>query len=246
VRTPAEYAAGHLPGSVSAQGGQLVQATDKWVGTRGARLVLVDDTGVRAAMTAHWLLQMGWDVHVLRDALEGIALDAGTPPPAAAPDLAGVPRIDPPEAADWLRDGAACIFIGSSAAYRAAHPAGAVWAIRPRLDRLAPSVLNARHLVVFAEDAVAGGLAVRDLAESGSRKVALAVGNADVWGAAGITVAASADVPTDADRIDFLFWNHDRHEGNFDSMRAYLRWETELPPRIHADGTAGFRVGAPA
>ncbi len=33
-------------------------------------------------MTAHWLLQMGWNVHVLRDALEGVSLEVGTPPPA--------------------------------------------------------------------------------------------------------------------------------------------------------------------
>ena len=36
VRTPEEFAAGHVPGSVSAPGGQLVQAIDRWVGTRGA------------------------------------------------------------------------------------------------------------------------------------------------------------------------------------------------------------------
>ncbi len=71
VRTPDEYAAGHLPGSVSAEGGQLVQAIDRWVGTRGARLVLVDDTGTRAIMTAHWLTQMGWDVVVLDRAFAG-------------------------------------------------------------------------------------------------------------------------------------------------------------------------------
>ncbi len=37
VRTPEEYAAGHLPHFESAPGGQLVQATDEWVGVRGAR-----------------------------------------------------------------------------------------------------------------------------------------------------------------------------------------------------------------
>ncbi len=37
VRTPAEYARGHAERFVSAQGGQLVQALDKWAGTRGAR-----------------------------------------------------------------------------------------------------------------------------------------------------------------------------------------------------------------
>src|SRR5262249_31448079 len=50
VRDPAEYRAGHRPGTVSAPGGQLVQATDQWIGVRNARIVLVDDTGVRARM----------------------------------------------------------------------------------------------------------------------------------------------------------------------------------------------------
>src|SRR5882757_8108129 len=66
VRDPAEYEAGHVPGAVSAPGGQLVQATDQYVGTLGARIVLVDDAEVRAVMTASWLRQMGWtDVSVL-------------------------------------------------------------------------------------------------------------------------------------------------------------------------------------
>ncbi len=62
VRTPEEYAAGHLPGFGSAPGGQLVQETDVFAAVRGARIVLADDDGVRAPMTAHWLAQMGWDV----------------------------------------------------------------------------------------------------------------------------------------------------------------------------------------
>src|SRR5260221_1312266 len=66
VRDPTEYAAGHFPGAVNAPGGQLVQATDQYAATIGARMVLVDDREVRAVMTASWLQQMGWrDVFVL-------------------------------------------------------------------------------------------------------------------------------------------------------------------------------------
>jgi rhodanese-related sulfurtransferase len=88
VRNPEEYEAGHRPGSISAPGGQLVQATDRYVGALRARLVLIDDTGVRATMTASWLRQMGWeDVFVLDRGLEG-PLETGpdpmAPPPAAA------------------------------------------------------------------------------------------------------------------------------------------------------------------
>ncbi len=69
MRDPAEYEAGHLPGAVSAPGGQLVQATDQYVGTFGARIVLADDAEVRAAMTGSWLRQMGYaDVFMLAEA----------------------------------------------------------------------------------------------------------------------------------------------------------------------------------
>src|SRR3954468_902876 len=66
VRDPAEYAAGHVAGALSAPGGQLVQATDQYAGTLSARIVCVDYKEARAVMTASWLRQMGWrEVYVL-------------------------------------------------------------------------------------------------------------------------------------------------------------------------------------
>ena len=80
VRDPAEFRAGHRPGSRSAPGGQLVQATDTWVGVRGARIVLVDDTGVRARMAAAWLRQMGHrDVFVRRGRLDAVGVHGRAP-----------------------------------------------------------------------------------------------------------------------------------------------------------------------
>jgi rhodanese-related sulfurtransferase len=246
VRTPEEYAAGHLPGSVSAEGGQLVQAIDRWVGVRGARLVLVDDTGTRAVMTAHWLRQMGWDVVVLDEKAIG---GAGVPPAGGpevsphAPVLSDVPTIGAAEAAHWINDAdAASVAVMPSAQYREAHPEGAVWAIRPRLDRLPDSVLRAGRIVLFAADPAVGTLAAADLAEIASGAVALIQGGVEGWRAAGRPLEASPATPPDAERIDYIFWNHDRHAGNEDAMRAYLRWETELPGEIAREGLAGFRL----
>jgi rhodanese-related sulfurtransferase len=67
VRTSEEFSVDHLNGFRSAPGGQLVQETDVTVPVRGARIVLTDDDGVRANMTASWLAQMGWEVWVLDD-----------------------------------------------------------------------------------------------------------------------------------------------------------------------------------
>jgi rhodanese-related sulfurtransferase len=65
VRSPDVYASGHLPRFVNAPGGQLVQEADHFAPVRGARIVLADDLGPRADMTASWLAQMAWEVYVL-------------------------------------------------------------------------------------------------------------------------------------------------------------------------------------
>ena len=243
VRAPEEFAVGHLPGSVSAPGGQLVQAIDRWVGTRGARLVLVDDTGTRAIMTAHWLVQMGWDVQVLEGS-QGAALETGQAG-SDAPALPAIQEIEPEEAARRLAEGAAAISLDPSGAYRTSHPEGAVWANRARLDRLPAAVLGVPQIVLFADDETAARLAAVDLGELASARVGLVRGGTSAWHRAGLPVAASPEEPPDDERIDYLFWNHDRHNGNAAAMRAYLRWETELPAQIAADGLSGFRIAAP-
>ena len=242
VRSPDEFAAGHLPGSVSAPGGQAVQAIERWVGVRGARLVLVDDMTVRAIMTAQWLKQMGWEVAVLDDPFDGVRLETGADAPS--PPRPDVPQITATEAAHWLDGGAAAVAVMPSADYRKAHPDLAVWAIRPRLDRLPPSVLHATRIAVFAEDDAVGALAAADLGELTGRPVALVEGGIEAWRAAGRGFEASPDQPPDEERIDTIFWNYDRHAGNQEAMRAYLRWETELPGEVARDGLAGFRIGA--
>src|SRR3546814_2688978 len=52
LRTPEEIVADPAPAFRPALSGQLVQATDQWVGVRPARLVLLDDLGLRGAVAA--------------------------------------------------------------------------------------------------------------------------------------------------------------------------------------------------
>lgn len=87
VRDAEEYAAGHIPGFRHYPGGQLVQETDMAAPVRGARILLTDDKGVRADMTASWLAQMGWEVYVLEGGYAG-TLEVGPPLVLPKPDPA--------------------------------------------------------------------------------------------------------------------------------------------------------------
>jgi rhodanese-related sulfurtransferase len=85
VRPVEDYTAGHIAGFRHYPGGQLVQEIDMAAPVRGARIVLTDDKGVRADMTASWLAQMGWEVYVLDGGYDR-ALEAGAPPALPKPD----------------------------------------------------------------------------------------------------------------------------------------------------------------
>jgi rhodanese-related sulfurtransferase len=65
VRTQKEFGAGHIPGSRWVSGGELVGLTEDHLATRNARVCLVDDNGLRATLTASWMLQMGWSKTVV-------------------------------------------------------------------------------------------------------------------------------------------------------------------------------------
>ena len=78
VRSAEDYAAGHIPGFRHYAGGQLVQEIDMAAPVRGARILLTDNMGVRAEMTASWLAQMGWETYVLEGGYDR-ALEVGPP-----------------------------------------------------------------------------------------------------------------------------------------------------------------------
>lgn len=101
--------------------------------------------------------------------------------------------------------------------------------------------MDAARVLVVGADTISAVLVASDLKERTRADVRILDGDAQTWKAAGLTVVPSRE-PADDERIDYLFWNHARHQGDVNGMRAYLQWELDLPPRIAADGTAGFRI----
>ena len=237
VRTPAEFAGGSLPGARSTPGGQLLQATDQYVGVRGARLVVFDDDGVRAPMIAAWLRRMGWEAHVLAEGL-GAAVSAGL---AAAPAAPPPPHLAAAALAPLMRPGAATVLdLRGSMAFRAGHLAGARWAIRPRID--ASAIPSDRPVVLIAEEAGIAALVADDLRRADHAEALWHHGDPSAWRDAGLAVEATPGTPPDADCIDFLFFVHDRHSGNREASRRYLAWELGLVAQLDEAEKAAWRL----
>ena len=116
----------------------------------------------------------------------------------------------------------------------------AVWAIRPRL---AEALGNYRGAVtLLADDQSIARAAALDLREIGITDIAQLDGGFAAWRKAGLAVETSANQPPDADCIDYLFFTHDRHEGNAAAARQYLAWELGLLEQLDAQERASFRV----
>jgi len=249
VRSPAEYETGHLPGSRNAPGGQLVQATDEYMATRNARVVLVDDTHVRALMTASWLAQMGWqDVHALRsDRFHEMTLALGS----HQPDVLGLqkqPLLSAMELNGLLAEESTLVLdFATSLAYRRGHIPGAWWALRSRLQAVVER-LQARpgikRLICSAGQEALAHLAATDLGELCPRAmkldIAVLAGGNPAWREAGYEWTTDAAVFTS--EPNEVWYKPYEHRGAVEqAMRDYLSWEVNLVEQIERDGDACFK-----
>ena len=242
VRTPAEYQAGHLPGSRSVPGGQLVQETDSHAATWGARIVLIDDNGVRATMTASWLKQMGWrDTAVL--ALDGVAADALDKGPYLARVLGlednAARLIAVADLCAGLDDGSIqLIDLNFSRDYAQNHIPGAWFATRSRLADARTKLPDAKTVVLTSPDGVLARLAAADVLD---RPVLALDGGTQAWIAAGLPLetgtARMADI---ADDVQLSA--RERGENREDAMHAYLAWEIELVNQMASDDDHRFAI----
>jgi rhodanese-related sulfurtransferase len=253
VRTPEEFFSGHLPGFRNAPGGQLVQETDAFAPVRGARIVLVDDDGTRANMTASWLAQMAWDVFVIvsevgkPDELRARFTESGrgyTPLPALSPLPDGA-AISPSRLAEWLQpgsDSAVVVFdFAPSSNYAKGHIPGSWFALRSSLADALNAPADAGRYVFTSPDGVAARFAWADARRFTTKPLHVLDGGTAAWSARG--GATGDDAPRYASPpIDRYKRPYEGTDSPAAAMQAYLDWEYGLVEQLNRDGTHGFRV----
>lgn len=245
VRTPEEYADGHLPGFASAPGGQLVQETDHSAPVRGARIVLADDDqGVRADMTASWLAQMGWEVFVVDPAGEQARSERGTPA-APVPEAEAVESVSPAELAKWLDQAGegdiAVLDVTASANYVKRHIPGAWFVIRAQLAQALAAIPSAKRYVLTCGTSQLARFAAADLRRLTSAQVLVLEGGTTAWIDAGLPLE-SGETRLAVPRTDRYRRPYEGTDNAAAAMQAYLDWEFGLIAQLDRDGTHFFEV----
>ncbi len=247
VRLPQEYDGGHVPGSRNAQGGQLVQATDEYAAVRKGRFVLIDDTEVRAVMTAHWLVQMGLpEVYVLGGGLGGSGMGGAGLISSAQETAAPVPacaRVASAELARWTD--ASVIDVGPSEQHARGHIPGALWCdrafLKDALDLLPPQ----SRLVFTAEDMRLAALAAEDAAAlCPGRAVFVLEGGTEAWMRSGLPTESGMPDPL-CPVVDAWYRPYTDVHASPEAMRAYFDWEGGLVDCIMRDGCVQFQACRP-
>jgi rhodanese-related sulfurtransferase len=245
VRTPEEYTAGHIKCIRSAPGGQLVQETDNYLATWGARVVLADTDGVRAVMTASWLKQMGWDdVAVIRlEDLDGERVTGPHIPLALGLENAAAATISVPDLKQGLDTGtAALIDLEYSKQYRNGHIPGAWFATPARLADALSKIPRAEETIVLTSpNGDLARIAATRFSTETDMPIRALEGGTRAWAAAGHPLETGdgrlADTPDDV-------WLPARERGGDreTAMRAYLAWEIDLVNQMATDDDQRFKV----
>lgn len=247
VRQPAEFEAGHLPDSINVQGVTVVQSTDTCIGVRNGRIVLVDDTEVRAVMAASWLDQMGYpNVFVLRggitgelrrDGVKSVLLGAPQGKPVTASDLHAALQVCPPPLV---------LDIGVSREFRKGHIPGAHWGIRARLREAKDRFPDASDIVLTCGSGTLALMACRD-AEGlwPGASVRYLENGTKGWMEAGLPMETGLDnafcVEEDVYNRPYECVGLSREEERA-AMVQYLSWEEGLIDDVMADGDLHFNI----
>lgn len=243
VRTREEYEGGHLEGWRWAPGGQLVQATDEYLATRRARVVLADWDGVRALTTGAWLAQLGAVEVYLYQPAAFAPLQSGPEPRRVLRHRPDVARVRPLALRAALDAGQAVVFdVESRVAYERGHVPHARFAAPDRLTEFLPSD-EGRSVVLTSSDGVLAGVVAAELAWRGVRRVQVLLGGTRAWKEAGLDLdtGASGVLTSDDDQSisPYLFDDLAARDAGF---REYLDWELGLVAQLERDGGEQIRL----
>ncbi len=224
----------HVPG------GQLLMHFENLVGTRHARIVLIDHAHqLRAAITAFWLRQLNQaEVFILDGALP-------TLPALIGAEEDGTRKLDPDRLAELLAlDQAVAVDVGPSLDYERGHVPGAFYLLPSSLRPLEALLPSESAIVFVSPNGAAARIAARDARRRWPEaEVHWLDGGMKAWKARGHPVEFAFQhrqllTPFDDDWGSVMRVFGPRRDAVW---ADYLAWERGLSARVADDPTVSFR-----
>lgn len=244
VRTREEYEAGHLDGWRWVPGGQLIQALDEYVGTRGSRIVLMDWDGVRALTTAAWLAQLGGYEVFLASPPSSAQLVTGPEPIRVLTAQKGASMLTAAELETCLKSGSVLVFdVERRTTYERGHVAGARFCAPDRLEEFLSNASNRMRVVITSSDGSLAQVVASELSARTGRDVYALEGGTQAWLASGLSTGHGGQgVLTDEDDFWYSPYGYADAARRDAGFKQYIAWELGLVAQLQAEGDVGIRL----
>ena len=219
-------------------GGQLIQATDKYIGVWKATVILVDDGDlIRAGTTSFWLKKMGYEVYILKEGL----LKAQTLKFTKEIDHKLI-DLDFINLEDLVKIKKQILYdIRSSKDFCKMRIKNSIWLNRAHLYR--EKIKTDDPIIIITDNLEKASLIVKDL----KQKDKGAIIKVYKWNQNEITsypsvIDVTIETLSEQNNIDFNFHTHMRHDGNKEHAKQYLEWEINLVSKMDKQELSFFKL----
>tara|TARA_B110000483_G_scaffold2256_1_gene2614 strand:+ start:5312 stop:6892 length:1581 start_codon:yes stop_codon:yes gene_type:complete len=227
------------PGTImNVPGGQLIQATDKYIGVWKATVILVDDGDlIRAGTTSFWLKKMGYEVYILKEGL----LKAQTLKFTKEIDHKLI-DLDFINLEDLVKIKKQILYdIRSSKDFCKMRIKNSIWLNRAHLYR--EKIKTDDPIIIITDNLEKASLIVKDL----KQKDKGAIIKVYKWSQNEITsypsvIDVTIETLSEQNNIDFNFHTHMRHNGNKEHAKQYLEWEINLVSKMDKQELSFFKL----
>ena len=227
------------PGTImNVPGGQLIQATDKYIGVWKATVILVDDGDlIRAGTTSFWLKKMGYEVYILKEGL----LKAQTLKFTKEIDHKLI-DLDFINLEDLVKIKKQILYdIRSSKDFCKMRIKNSIWLNRAHLYR--EKIKTDDPIIIITDNLEKASLIVKDL----KQKDKGAIIKVYKWNQNEITsypslIDVTIETLSEQNNIDFNFHTHMRHDGNKEHAKQYLEWEINLVSKMDKQELSFFKL----
>lgn len=240
VRTPLEFAEGHIPGTYNLPGGQAIQEADDYIAVRKGNIVFISNDRHRSVITAFWFKKMGFEnVFVLDGGVEqwinsDFAIEKGetqASPLGYNSAIEKVNLINAPDLKGKLVSNPklTVIDVDTSQSYQSGHIPNSLWLSRGWLEfHIHEAAKESDTIVLTCQNGYGSTLCAATLLELGFKDIYVLEGGKKAWSKAGYSFEyGSKGFIKEAD--DIYLDDPDRGKKH---MNDYLVWEIDLETQL--------------